>query len=30
VDEKRAYFRLRPTELEPLAMYRAVKGLLRV
>ena len=30
VDEKCAYFRLRPTELEPLSMYRAVKGLLRV
>jgi transcription-repair coupling factor (superfamily II helicase) len=30
VDEKSAYFRLRPAELEPLAMYRVVKGLLRV
>jgi uncharacterized protein YcbK (DUF882 family) len=29
-DEKSAYFRLRPAELEPLAMYRVVKGLLRV
>lgn len=29
VDEKSAYFRLRPTELEPLAMYRAIQGLLR-
>jgi transcription-repair coupling factor (superfamily II helicase) len=30
VDDKSAYFRLRPAELEPLAMYRVVKGLLRV
>ncbi len=30
VDEKSAYFRLRPTETEPLAMYRTIKGLLRV
>jgi len=30
VDEKSAYFRLRPAELEPLTMYRVVKGLLRV
>ncbi len=30
VDEKSAYFRLRPAELEPLAMYRVLKGLLRV
>jgi transcription-repair coupling factor (superfamily II helicase) len=30
VDDKSAYFRLRPAELEQLAMYRIVKGLLRV
>ena len=30
VDEKSAYFRLRPAETEAMAMYRAVKGLLRV
>ena len=30
VDEKSAYFRLRPTETEALAMYRTIKGLLRV
>ncbi len=30
VDEKSAYFRLRPTETEPLAMYRTIKGLLRL
>ena len=29
VDEKSAYFRLRPAELEPLVMYRIIKGLLR-
>ena len=30
VDEKSAYFRLRPAEMAPLAMYRAIKGLLRI
>ena len=30
VDEKSAYFRLRPAETEALAMYKTVKGLLRV
>jgi transcription-repair coupling factor (superfamily II helicase) len=30
VDEKSAYFRLRPAEMEPMALYKAVKGLLRV
>ena len=30
VDEKSAYFRLRATEMEAMAMYKAVKGLLRV
>ena len=30
VDEKSAYFRLRPTETEALALYKVVRGLLRV
>ncbi len=30
VDEKSAYFRLRPAETEAMAMYKTVKGLLRV
>ena len=30
VDDKSAYFRLRPAETEALAMYKTVKGLLRV
>ena len=30
VDEKSAYFRLRPAETEPMAMYRAIKGLLQL
>jgi hypothetical protein len=30
VDEWIAYSCLRPAKLEPLAMYKAIKGLLRV
>ncbi len=30
VDEKSAYFRLRPAEMEPLALHKTLKGLLRM
>jgi hypothetical protein len=29
VDDKSAYFRLRPVEMEPSALYESLRGLLR-